>query len=86
MKYLTLIWANLKRKKLRTTLTIGSFVVALFLYGLLVAIRIAFSGGVDAAGVDRLNTINKVSLIMPLPFSYRDRLLQVPGVSGVTFA
>jgi putative ABC transport system permease protein len=36
--------------------------------------------------VDRLNVINKVSLIMPLPFSYRDRILGVPGVSGVTYA
>ena len=32
MKYLSLIKANLLRKKLRTTLTIGSFVVALFLF------------------------------------------------------
>ena len=34
MKYKSLIMANLFRKKLRTTLTIGSFVVALFLFGL----------------------------------------------------
>jgi putative ABC transport system permease protein len=86
MKFLRLIWANLLRKKIRTTLTIGSFVVALFLYGLLVAIRIGFAGGADAAGVDRLSVINKTSLIMPLPFSYRDQLKQTPGVSGVTFA
>ncbi len=86
MKFLRLIWANLLRKKIRTTLTIGSFVVALFLYGLLVAIRIAFSGGADVAGVDRLSVINKTSLIMPLPFSYRDQVKQIPGISGVTFA
>lgn len=86
MKYLGLVWANLARKKLRTTLTVGSFTVALFLFGLLVTIRGAFSGGADVAGVDRLTVINKTSLIMPLPYSYRDRLLRVPGVAAVTFA
>ncbi len=86
MKFFRLIWVNLLRKKIRTTLTIGSFMVALFLYGLLVAIRAAFGGGADVAGVDRLDVINKTSLIMPLPFSYRDRLAAMPGINGVTFA
>jgi len=86
MKFFRLVWANLLRKKVRTTLTIGSFAVALFLYGLLVVIRGAFSGGADQASVNRLTVINKTSLIMPLPFSYRDRLLRVPGVTGVTYA
>ncbi|HUK13598.1 MAG TPA: FtsX-like permease family protein [Thermoanaerobaculaceae bacterium] len=86
MKYLRLVFANLKRKKIRTTLTIGSFAVALFLFGLLIAIRTAFNGGADVAGVDRLDVINKTSLIMPLPYSYRERLANVAGVSGVTFA
>jgi len=86
MKFFRLVWANLKRKKVRTTLTIGSFMVALFLFGLLAAVRMAFSFRVDVAGVDRLDVINRVSLILPLPFSYRDRLLQMQGVSGVTYA
>ncbi len=86
MKFFRLVWANLQRKKVRTTLTIGSFVVALFLFGVLVAIRFAFSFGSDLAGVDRLDVINRISLIMPLPYSYRDRLLQVPGVSEVSYA
>ena len=86
MKSFRLVWANLHRKKIRTTLTIGSFTVALFLFGLLAAVRIGFRGGVDAAGADRLDVINRVSLILPLPFSYRDRILKIPGVSGVTYA
>ena len=86
MKHFRLVWANLKRKKVRTTLTIGSFMVALFLFGLLAAVRTAFSFRVDVAGVDRLDVINKVSLILPLPFSYRDRLLQMQGVAAVTYA
>ena len=86
MKSFRLVWANLRRKKIRTTLAIGSFAVALFLFGLLAAIRMGFRGGADAAGADRLDVINRVSLILPLPLSYRDRLLKVPGVAAVTYA
>lgn len=86
MKSFRLVWANLRRKKVRTTLAIGSFAVALFLFGLLAAIRIGFRGGADAAGANRLAVINRVSLILPLPLSYRDRLLKVPGVAAVTYA
>lgn len=86
MKFLQLIWANMKRKKVRTTLTIGSFTVALFLFGLLATIQAAFNQGVEVAGVDRLVVRNKISLIMPLPYSYKERMLQIPGVEAVTFA
>lgn len=86
MRFFRLVWANLRRKKVRTTLTIGSFAVALFLFGLLAAIRVGFRGGADAAGADRLDVINRVSLILPLPLSYRDRIIQVPGVANVTYA
>ncbi len=85
-KFLPLFLANLKRKKVRTVLTVGSFVVALFLFGLLAAIRAGFRQGIDVAGADRLVVINKVSLIQPLPIAYRDRLLRTPGIRDVTFA
>ena len=85
MKFLPLVIANLFRKKIRTALTIGSFAVALFLFGLLVIVRGAFSQGVDIAGADRLVVINKVSLIQPLPLSYRDRLLRISGIKQVTY-
>lgn len=86
MRFLPLLVANLFRKKVRTTLTVGSFVVALFLFGLLVTIRGAFNQGVEAAGADRLVVMSKVSMIQPLPLAYRDRLLKVPGVKEATFA
>jgi putative ABC transport system permease protein len=86
MKFWPLLFANLKRKKTRTVLTIGSFAVTLFLYGLLVTIQGAFNQGIDVAGTDRLLTLNRVSLTQPLPLSYRERILQVEGVKSVTFA
>jgi len=86
MKFWRLVWSNLLRKKVRTTLTIGSFAVALFLFGLLATIQTAFNQGVEVAGVDRLVVRNKVSLIMPLPHAYQERMLQLPGVKAVTYA
>jgi len=86
MKYLPFIFRNLFRKKTRTILTIGSIAVALFLFGLLVTIETALNAGVDVAGVDRLIVRNKISLIMPLPLSYQERLSQMDHVSEATFA
>ena len=86
MKYRHLIFANLLRKKTRTGLTVGSFAAALFLFGVLAVVRGAFHQGVEVAGTDRLVVVNKVSIIQPLPLSYRDRLLRIPGVTQATFA
>jgi putative ABC transport system permease protein len=85
MKYSGLMFANLFRKKIRLVLTIGSFAVALFLFGLLAVVKASFSQGIDVAGADRLVVINRVSIIQPLPLAYRDRILRVPGVKAITF-
>jgi putative ABC transport system permease protein len=84
MKFSHLIFANLLRKKVRLLLTIGSFAVALFLFAFLAVIRDAFGRGADVAGADRLVIINRVSIIQPLPLSYRDKMLRIPGVKAIT--
>jgi putative ABC transport system permease protein len=83
MRFLPLLLANLKRKKVRTILTVGSFVVALFLFGLLGAVRAGFRQGVDIAGADRLVVIGRTGVIQPLPLSYRERIRRLPGVEDV---
>jgi putative ABC transport system permease protein len=80
MKYLRLILSNLKRKKLRTTLTALSIMVAFLLFGFLSAVRVAFNQGVDVAGLDRLVVRHKVSIIQFLPQSYLARIEQIDGV------
>ncbi|MBI5423850.1 MAG: FtsX-like permease family protein [Opitutae bacterium] len=82
MKFLHLIWANLGRKKLRTSLTLLSIVVAFVLFGFLCAIKQALVGGVALAGADRLIVRHKVSIIQLLPESYQARMLRVPGVTA----
>ncbi len=58
------------RRKIRTFFTVMSILVAFVLFGVLMAIRAAFSFGVEVAGADRLMVIHKVSIIQPLPQSY----------------
>jgi putative ABC transport system permease protein len=82
MKYLALVWSSLKRKKLRTTLTLLSIFVAFVLFGLLCAIKEAFTAGVTMAGADRLIVRHKVSLIMTLPVTYGPRMERLPGVAA----
>jgi len=84
MKFLPLLWSSLWRKKIRTIFTLLSVFVAFLLFGLLMTIRTAFSFGVEIAGLDRLVLIHKVSLIMPLPISYLERLRSTDGVTLVT--
>jgi putative ABC transport system permease protein len=80
MKFLPLIWSNLKRKKLRTFLTLLSILVAFVLFGLLSAIKEAFTGGISINGANRLVVQHKVSLILLLPESYKARMEHIPGV------
>lgn len=86
MKYLGLIWRNAWRKKIRTSLTILSVLVAFLLYSLLSAIGYAFRSGQDVAAAERLIVIHKISLINPLPISYQNRIASTPGVEAVTHA
>ena len=83
MKFNRIILANLFRKKVRLVLTMGSFAVALFLFAFLGVVRDAFSRD-NLASANRLIIINRTSIINPLPLSYRERILRIPGVKSVT--
>jgi len=84
MRFLSLISANLFRKKIRFLLTVGSFAVALFLFAFLAVVKDAFGRGSDVAGADRLVIINRVSIINTIPLKYRDQILRIPGVKYIT--
>src|SRR5690242_18819170 len=80
MKFFALVWSSLRRKKTRTILTLLSIFVAFLLFGLLCAIKEAFTAGVTMAGADRLIVRHRVSLIMTLPVSYLARIQRIDGV------
>ena len=83
MKFFPLLWAGLKRKKLRTALTFLSIFVAFMLFAFLGALKEALSAGVRMAGQDRLIVRHKVSLIQTLPENYLSRIQAIPGVAAV---
>ena len=84
MKFLYLVWSNLKRKKLRTSLTLLSILVAFVLFSLLSALKLALGGGVSMADANRLVVRHRVSFIQPLPHSYQTRIATIPGVSAIS--
>ena len=86
MRYLHIVWRNLLRRKIRTIFTVLSIFVAFVLFGILMAVRAAFSMGIDLAGADRLMVLNKISLIMPLPGSYQQQIRELEGVKDVSHA
>jgi putative ABC transport system permease protein len=84
MRFRRLVQANLFRKKARLLLTLGSFTMALFLFAFLAVVREAFTRGGSIASASRLVLINRVSIIQPLPLSYRDKIAALQGVQAVT--
>ena len=85
MKYLGLIWKNAWRKKIRTSLTILSVLVAFLMFALLNAIAEAMSsGGATIESARRLVVIDKISLINPLPMAYQSKIAAIPGVDEVS--
>ncbi|MBM3847631.1 MAG: FtsX-like permease family protein [Verrucomicrobia bacterium] len=80
MKFFPLIWGSLKRRKLRTALTVSSIAAAFLLYGYLSAIRSGIEVGIPIAGQDRLIVRHKISLIQLLPASYLGRIEKIEGV------
>lgn len=83
VKYLPLLWSNLTRHKTRLVFTLLSVVFAFLLFGMLMAIREAFTLGANYAGADRLLTMSAVSLTVSLPISYGERIADVKGVERV---
>lgn len=86
MKFFYLVWKNLGRRKIRTTFTLLSIVVAFILFALLMAIKTAFNMGVDVTGDDRLVMTHRISLIQPLPHRHLAEIERTPGVKDVAWA
>jgi putative ABC transport system permease protein len=86
MNLFSLVLVNLGRNKVRTTLTMLSVVVALFLFCALRGVLDTLEASIKIGSEARLVTRNAISLIFPLPLAYRERLMAVPGVKTVTYA
>ena len=85
MHILKIITKNALRHKLRTFLTILGVAIAILAFGLLRTVISAWYAGVEASSASRLVTRNSISLIFPLPLSYKDKIRQIDGVKLVSF-
>uniref|UniRef100_UPI002638FD4D ABC transporter permease n=1 Tax=Geobacter sp. TaxID=46610 RepID=UPI002638FD4D len=85
MFFLRLVIRNAFRHKLRTILTIVGVAVAVLAFGLLRTLVDLWYAGVEASSASRLVTRNAISLVFPLPISYKDRIRQVRGVKEVSW-
>jgi putative ABC transport system permease protein len=86
MKYLPLLLANLRRKKTRTALTLGSFLIAFFLFGILAGISSGFNADINLFDAYRLVVIGRTGLMQPLPLAYYDRIKRLPGVTHAAYS
>ncbi len=86
MRILKLVYKNMLRHKLRTSLTILGISIAVMAFGLLQTVVTAWNAGVESSAANRLISRHSVSFIFPLPLAYADRIKNVPGVDLVSWA
>ncbi|SFW29613.1 FtsX-like permease family protein [Nitrosovibrio sp. Nv17] len=86
MHFLKLILRNALRHRLRTGLTVLGLVVAILAFGLLRTVVDAWYSGAEGASAARLVTRNAISLVFPLPVSYRERIRRMEGVTAISYA
>ena len=85
MLILKLLFKNAFRHKLRTALTILGITIAILAFGVLRTVVAAWYAGVESSSASRLVTRNAISLIFPLPISYKDKIRQIEGVRTVSY-
>jgi putative ABC transport system permease protein len=86
VKLWPLLFANLRRHKRRTLLTMASVALALFLFASLRTVITTLRAAAEFGSARRLVSLNASGLIFPLPVAYAQRLAAVPGVEKVTWA
>lgn len=84
MFFIKLVFRNVFRARLRTTLTIVGLVIATLAFGLLQTVVRAWYAGADAASATRLITRNAISLTFSMPVYYREKIRGIPGVNSVS--
>jgi putative ABC transport system permease protein len=84
MKYLSLVWAGLWRKRVRTVLTMLSIVVAFLLFGLLQGLNLGMNTVFRSLNAERLYVQSRLNMNDGLPLAYLEKIRSVPGVRAVT--
>lgn len=83
MELVRLVGRNLMRRKLRTFLTVGSLITAMFLLCTLRSTVTSMANASQAASTRRLIVQSAVSLFVDLPLAYEAKIEAVPGIERV---
>lgn len=86
MRFVPLVFANLRRHKLRTALTVLGVALAMFLFASLRSVVTTLNAGAEVASAQRMGVQNSMAIVFTLPMSYKERLAAVPGVESVSWA
>ena len=81
-----LVWANLRRNKKRTILTMLSVLVAFFLFGTLRSVITTLNRVTEVGSEGRLIVTNASGITFLLPEAHANRLQAVSGVKSVSWA
>jgi len=81
-RWLPIVWANLKRRKLRLAFTFISILLAFMMFGMLDALRTSLAGVVNVVGADRILSMSKINMTVPLPRAHYEKIRAVPGVKA----
>jgi putative ABC transport system permease protein len=86
VKFLPYIFKHLRRNWIRTSSTVFGMAVCIFLFCTLQTVLAALDYSLQSASAQRLWTRHAVSLVFPLPLSYKPRIESLPGVQRVASA
>lgn len=86
MELFKLLFKNVFRHKLRTSLTVVGIAIAILAFSLIRTVLGAWHAGVEASAPDRLITRHAVSIVFPLPVSAWEKIRAIPGVAEVSYA
>jgi putative ABC transport system permease protein len=83
VKFVTLVWAGLWRKRSRSILILLQVIIAFALFGVLQGLTSGINHAIAATHADRLYVASKLDFGDPLPVSILERLKTVSGIVGV---
>lgn len=86
MKYLPYVLKHLRKNWIRTSTTVLGMAVCIFLFCTLQTLLAAIDYSLQSASAQRLWTRHAVSLVFPIPLSYKARIASIPGVRNVANA
>jgi putative ABC transport system permease protein len=86
MKFLPYLLKHLRRNWIRTLSTVAAMAICIFLFCTLQTVLTAVTWGLKSANASRLITRHAVSLVYPIPLTYKEKVRGLPGVKNVAGA